>query len=486
VDTFFLAEPFTPEKEKERRELAVEVALKEVLGEDFSEISLRVADKEPKDLAIFCDVCRSIQSSAYGIFDISGLNPNVLLELGMTFSLGKPVFVLVKKSEEEDLRKKLPSDIVWKRVIPYEEFIDITKELSKRLLTRPQIEPEPSFAEESAKMLEELDPALAKAVDDKLHEIKKKQSEIHENLKKLLERAKLSNTIEEKEIEIPASLEKRINRLYMKIEQMEKFVGFPENPETAFLRGNWLYHRKEYNRASELYDWTLTLKPDFKEAWHNKGIALSRLGRHEEAVASYDKAIEIKPDYEEAWYGRGYALDKLGRHEEAITSYDKTIEIKPDAEEAWHNRGNTLGRLGRHEEAVASYDKAIEIKPDYEKAWYGRGYALDELGRHEEAITSYDKTIEIKPDYEEAWYNRGIALYELGRHEEAVASYDKAIEIKPDDEEAWHNKGIALSRLGRHEEAVASYDKAIEIKPDAEESRKARARAIARLKKEKK
>jgi tetratricopeptide (TPR) repeat protein len=28
----------------------------------------------------------------------------------------------------------------------------------------------------------------------------------------------------------------------------------------------------------------------------------------EEAIASYDKALEIKPDYHEAWYNRGFAL----------------------------------------------------------------------------------------------------------------------------------------------------------------------------------
>ena len=299
-DTFFLAEPFIPEKEKMRREFAVKLALKEALGGSFSESSLKVADKEPKDIAVFCDICRSIQSSAYGIFDISGLNPNVLLELGMTFSLGKPVFVLVKKSEEEDLRKKLPSDILWKRVIPYEEFIDIAEDLSKQLNNRPQVEPEPSLAEESAKMLEEIDPALAKAVDDKFNEIKTEQRKTLKTLEKLLRKARLSDTIQKKELEISPSLEKQINKLYMKVEQMEKLVGFPENPNIAFLRGNWHYHRKEYQRASELYDWALTLEPDFEEAWYNRGIALCKLGRYEEAVESCDKAIEIKPDDEDA------------------------------------------------------------------------------------------------------------------------------------------------------------------------------------------
>jgi tetratricopeptide (TPR) repeat protein len=47
------------------------------------------------------------------------------------------------------------------------------------------------------------------------------------------------------------------------------------------------------------------------------------------------KALEIKPNYHEAWFNRGIALDNLGRWEEAIASYDKALEIKPDYHEAW-------------------------------------------------------------------------------------------------------------------------------------------------------
>ena len=58
------------------------------------------------------------------------------------------------------------------------------------------------------------------------------------------------------------------------------------------------------------------------------------------------------------------ALGKLGRLDDAIASYDKALEIKPDDHEAWYNRGVALGNLGRLDDAIASYDKALEFKPD--------------------------------------------------------------------------------------------------------------------------
>jgi tetratricopeptide (TPR) repeat protein len=38
-------------------------------------------------------------------------------------------------------------------------------------------------------------------------------------------------------------------------------------------------------------------------------------------LASYDKAIELKPDYAEAFSNRGNALKDLKRREEALASY---------------------------------------------------------------------------------------------------------------------------------------------------------------------
>ncbi len=426
-DTFFLAEPFRPEQEKKRREQAVRSALKDALGLDHFEKRLKVADKEPKEPAIFCDICRMIQSSAYGIVDLSGLNPNVLLELGMMFSLSKPVFVLVKESEKESLKELLPSDIAWKRVIPYEEFVDIEKELSKQIQNRPQVEPEPSFAERTKEMFSEIDPKFAQKIDSKLQEIKRNQEQRLDNFEELLKKANLDEIIpQEYEIKIPPSLEKQIGDLYDKIEQMEKLIGPPEDPEIAFLRGNWHYHREEYEKALEFFEWALALDPGFQEAWNNKGAALGNLGRHEEAIACYDKAIEIKEDFEIAWNNKGNALDDLGRYEEAIACYDKAIEIKEDSEEAWNNKGAALGDLGRYEEAIACYDKAIEIKEDSEIAWNNKGAALGNLGRHEEAIACYDKAIEINPKYISALMNLSEVLLILGHLTKGLETAKKA------------------------------------------------------------
>ena len=95
-----------------------------------------------------------------------------------------------------------------------------------------------------------------------------------------------------------------------------------------------------------------------------------------EALASYDKAIALKPDYAEAYNNRGNALKELKRPDDALASYDRGDRAEADYAEAYNNRGNALMDLKRPAEALASYDKAIALKPDYAEAYNNRGNAL--------------------------------------------------------------------------------------------------------------
>ena len=62
----------------------------------------------------------------------------------------------------------------------------------------------------------------------------------------------------------------------------------------------------------------------------------------DEALASYDKTIELKPDYADAYSNRGIALSNLKRYAEALESYDKAIKLKPDLTDSYLNKSLIL------------------------------------------------------------------------------------------------------------------------------------------------
>jgi predicted O-linked N-acetylglucosamine transferase (SPINDLY family) len=153
--------------------------------------------------------------------------------------------------------------------------------------------------------------------------------------------------------------------------------------------------------------------------------------RFDEAVTTYDRALEIRPDYAQAFFNRGNALRELRRLDEAIASYDRALAIKPDYPQALYNRGNILRDLKRLPESIDSYNRALALKPDHAEALVNRGVSFKELKRYEEAIASYDRALAAKPNCPFALGHRiraKMLICEWDRLEEDFQRLEKAIE----------------------------------------------------------
>lgn len=82
------------------------------------------------------------------------------------------------------------------------------------------------------------------------------------------------------------------------------------------------------------------------EKYFNSGVENSKNGEIELAIEDYTQAIELKPDYAEAYYNRGGAWLRLGEWEKARSDLEIARKMKMDV-------------------IVAS----DEIRQKYERAW---------------------------------------------------------------------------------------------------------------------
>jgi tetratricopeptide (TPR) repeat protein len=62
---------------------------------------------------------------------------------------------------------------------------------------------------------------------------------------------------------------------------------------------------------------------------NNKATALISLDKCEESLIYTRRALSINPDAVEAWINRGVALDKLGRHQEASEALERAVALNP-------------------------------------------------------------------------------------------------------------------------------------------------------------
>ncbi|NEO82937.1 MAG: tetratricopeptide repeat protein [Spirulina sp. SIO3F2] len=237
--------------------------------------------------------------------------------------------------------------------------------------------------------------------------------------------------------------------------------------ESAFNLGVQQYETGDYAGAIAFWDQAIELKPDYYQAWGNRGLGLKNLKQHQAALESYDQALKIAPDFYKAWYNRGLVLDELQQYAEAIAAYDRVIEIKPDFPKAWYSKGLSLEQLGDATNAIKAYDRAVAVKADFQKAWLNRGNCHRRLEQPEAALADYEQALVLKTDDLEALRQRSEVLIELQRYQEAADSYGQALAQKPDDVALHQGRGQALAQLGAVGLALEDYEQILMQQPDA-------------------
>jgi len=91
---------------------------------------------------------------------------------------------------------------------------------------------------------------------------------------------------------------------------------------TAVRNVDWL-------NADRFYPKLVQTSPNSAKAYYFYGALRSARGDDAGAVEAYDRAIAIFPAYSEAYHNRGNALARLGRREEAMASYRACLRFDP-------------------------------------------------------------------------------------------------------------------------------------------------------------
>ncbi len=218
-------------------------------------------------------------------------------------------------------------------------------------------------------------------------------------------------------------------------------------------------------------------------AFFSIGYLLGEGNLTKKALAAYDKAIELKPDFVEAYNNRGGVFQKLGKHDQAIVELGKAIGLEPDSAELHYKRGCTKGSFNQFKSAIVDFDKSINLNPNYAEAYCCRGLMKSGLGEYKSAIDDFDKSIELElnPDFIDIYYIKGIVNAESKQYEKAITDFDEAIRLKSDHAEAYDNRGIVKGLLRRYESAISDHTAAIDITPDFAEAYAHRAGAKAGL-----
>jgi tetratricopeptide (TPR) repeat protein len=204
-------------------------------------------------------------------------------------------------------------------------------------------------------------------------------------------------------------------------------------------QGDDLLRKGSINEALEAYEKSLQLDPE------NESVLLGVATMHHilqvqaatKALGIIEKKLDKNPQDMMAWSNRGLALTNLGRDDEALKSREKVLELldqslekDPTNSTSWMAKAEILAGMDRLEEAVQACDKVIEINTSLVGyAAETKGYLLEGLGRSEDALQAYDMAIGLNPEKGGLWYSKGGVLKTLGRDSEADAAFARAKDL---------------------------------------------------------
>jgi hypothetical protein len=132
--------------------------------------------------------------------------------------------------------------------------------------------------------------------------------------------------------------------------------------------------------------------------WNTRATALWKDAQYvdvQKAVAYLEKAIQEKPDFAEAYNNRGNAYREMKQYALAMQDYNKAISLKPNLEKSFNNRGNIYFDQRNFQMAIQDYNKALSLNASYNLAYLNRGLAYHGLNKDDLACLDFKKACEL-------------------------------------------------------------------------------------------
>ena len=171
-------------------------------------------------------------------------------------------------------------------------------------------------------------------------------------------------------------------------------------------------------------------------------LGLAR-GRLDNALRDF-AAAEASPETNvEALQGKGIALARLGRADDAIATLQKALALSPDGWRGWNTLAAQYDRRRDWARAEDAYVHAMANSGGSPIVLNNRGYSRLLQSRYDEAVADFVTALGKKPDLAEARTNLRLALALKG-------DYSRSLAVGPQEDRAalLNNAGFAAGVRG--------------------------------------
>lgn len=204
--------------------------------------------------------------------------------------------------------------------------------------------------------------------------------------------------------------------------------------------------------------------PDPFQARLDRGTALLKSNRYDEAITEFREAIRIKPGDPFAHYKLGLAYIEARRFSEGEAACEGALTISHEKQLDDFDLSNLLAcvgeakhRLGKYDEAIKAFRKVAEMNPEAFDIHIRLAHSLISKGANEEAIPVLKKCLALESKNANVPYILAGVYLIIGRLDEVIANLKSAIKLDPDFADGHFALGMAYNALGDKQAALKEY-----------------------------
>jgi serine/threonine protein kinase/Flp pilus assembly protein TadD len=249
----------------------------------------------------------------------------------------------------------------------------------------------------------------------------------------------------------------------------------------CYLRGRQFFHqfrKQSLEFARQMFDKAIEIDPTYALAYAGVADCCSVLYTNfdaseanlSNAETASKRALELAPQLAEAHVARGLAVSLLGKHDEAETEFETAMGLNPQLFDAAYMYGRALLAQGKPEKAARTFERAEELRPEDYVVPGLLGGVYASLGRTADSQRTFKrqlekarKRLELNPDDPRALYMGGIAASRLGDAARAKDLAAQAMAISPGDATVLYNVACIYATSGEADQAITALEKAVSL-----------------------
>jgi len=209
------------------------------------------------------------------------------------------------------------------------------------------------------------------------------------------------------------------------------------------------------------------MKPEAGK-FFNIGNEKLKAGDFQGAISNYDQALQHDQDYR-IYYQKGIALKKLGKNQDALPVLQEAIKLNPKFDGGYNALGGSYFTLGQMEEAIKNFEKVVEVSGNVTvknkaKEYIARSYA--KLGRDQlsngdagKAIVTLLKAVEMN-NFDAAYLTLAHAYYENGDYDKSITASENALKYRSSIAKGgpYYYMGLAYKMKGNMPKAKENFN----------------------------